>query len=165
MRGKQAIKRKIRPDLRYGNTLISKFINYLMSDGKRTVAERVLYDSFDAIQKQIEQGKIKKDDYPDALSVFDQAIKNVSPLMEVRGKRIGGGNYQIPFPVRGERKYFLAMHWLINAARGKKGRPMAQKLADEFISAINNEGEAIKKKQDVHRMADANRAFAHFARF
>ena len=145
--------------------LLSKFINYLMKDGKKSVAQRVCYDCFDEIQKLIDAGKIKKDDYPTALAVFDQAVRNVSQQMEVRGRRIGGGNYQIPYPVRGERKYFLALHWLINAAAGKKGRPMALKLADELVGALNNEGEAIKKKLDVHRMADANRAFAHFARF
>ncbi len=165
MRGRPAPKRKLRPDAKYGSLVVAKFINYLMQDGKRAVAERVLYDCFSEIEKMIKSGKLDKEIYPNALAVFDQAVKNVSPQIEVRGRRIGGGNYQIPYPVRGERKYFLALHWLINAASAKKGRPMAVKLKDELVSALNNEGEAIKKKLDVHRMAEANRAFAHFARF
>ncbi|MFA6537649.1 MAG: 30S ribosomal protein S7 [Patescibacteria group bacterium] len=165
MRGRPAPKRKLRPDARYGSLVVTKFINYLMQDGKRSVAEKIVYTSFDEIEKMIKSGKLDKELYPNALAVFDQVVKNVAPQIEVRGRRIGGGNYQIPYPVRGERKYFLALHWLINAALGKKGRPMAKRLLDEMIGALNNEGEAIKKKMDVHRMAEANRAFAHFAKF
>ncbi|MFH0780129.1 MAG: 30S ribosomal protein S7 [Parcubacteria group bacterium] len=164
MRGKPASKRKIKPDIRYNSVTVAKFINYLMRCGKKSVAERVVYGCFDKIEKQIEAGKISKE-FKNALAVFDQAVKNVTPQMEVRGKRIGGGNYQIPFPVRGERRYFLAFHWLINAANNKKGKPMSVKLSDEIVAALNNEGDAIKKKMDVHRMAEANRAFAHFARY
>ncbi len=165
MRGKQAPKRKIKPDLRHNSAIVSKFINYLMEDGKKATAQKIVYDCFDEIQKRIDAGKIKKEEYPNALSVFDTAVKNVTPQMEVRGRRIGGGNYQIPYPVRGDRRHFLALHWLITAANNKKGKPMARKLADEVTSAINNEGDAIKKKMDVHRMAESNRAFAHFARY
>jgi len=164
MRGKQAIKRKIKPDLRYNSTVVAKFINYLMQKGKKNVAQKVLYSCFDEITKRLNEGKVDKAQYADAVTVFDNAIRNVTPQIEVKSRRVGGGNYQVPIPVRGERKYFLAMHWLINAARGKKGKPMAIRLADELIAAINSEGDAFKKKMDVHRMADANKAFAHFAR-
>lgn len=165
MRGKQAPKRKLKPDVIYNSTLIAKFINYLMQDGKKSVAQGIVYDCLDEINKRIKDGKVDSKEYPDALAVFDQAIKNVTPQLEVRGRRIGGGNYQIPYPVRGDRRYFLAMHWLITAAQNKKGKAFAYKLADELIAAINNEGDAIKKKTDVHRMAESNRAFAHFARY
>ena len=165
MRGKAAVKRKLKPDIRYSSAVVAKFINYLMYSGKKSVAEKVVYDCFEAIAKKIEEGKINKAEYPTPLAVFDQAIKNITPQMEVRSKRIGGGNYQIPFPVRGERKHFLALHWLLNAARNKKGKPMSDRLLDEIVAALNNEGDAIRKKMDVHRMADANRAFAHFAKY
>jgi len=165
MRGRPAPKRKLRPDPHYGSLLVAKFTNYLMYDGKKTIAEKILFDCFAELQKMIDSGKIDKAECPNALSAFDQAVKNIAPQMEVRGRRIGGGNYQIPYPVRGERKHFLTLHWLIEAARGKKGRPMAKKLADEIAAAIRNEGDAVKKKMDVHRMAEANRAFAHFAKY
>lgn len=164
MRGKQAPKRKIKPDTKYNSTVVAKFINYLMQDGKKSVAEKIVYKCFDELDAAVKAKKVDAQ-FADALSIFDQAVKNVIPLLEVRGRRIGGGNYQIPYPVRGERKYFLAFHWIINAANNKKGKPMAKKLADELLAALNNEGDAIKKKLDVHRMAEANRAFAHFARF
>lgn len=164
MRGKQAVKRKIKPDNKYSSTLVSKFINYIMFDGKRSVAERIVYDCFEEIDKQIKAGKVEGD-FKNGLGVFDQAVKNVVPQLEVRGRRIGGGNYQIPYPVRGDRRNFLALHWIINAAAAKKGKPMYKKLAEELVAAVKNEGDAIRKKVDVHRMAEANRAFAHFARF
>lgn len=163
MRGKQAPKRKIKPDLRYNSTLVAKFINYIMKSGKKSVAQSVVYDSFEIINKQIKAGKLPKD-IETALDVFDQAIKNITPQVEVRGKRVGGANYQVPYPVRGDRKHALAFRWLIEAAQKKKGKAMSEKLAEELLAAVNNEGEAIKKKNDVHRMAEANRAFAHFAR-
>ena len=159
------MKRKIKSDVRYASALVAKFINYLMQDGKKSVAQKIVYDCLDEIQKRIDSGKIKKEEYSSSLVVFDQAIKNITPQMEVRGKRIGGGNYQIPYPVRGDRRHFLSLHWLITAANKKKGKPMATKLADEVTAALNNEGDSIKKKLDVHRMAEANRAFAHFARY
>ncbi|HBO99971.1 MAG: 30S ribosomal protein S7 [Candidatus Uhrbacteria bacterium GW2011_GWF2_41_16] len=155
MRGKQAVARLILPDTKFGNIHVAKFINYLMHDGKKTVAQEIVYQAFEIILKKGEK---------DALEVFENAIKNAMPSLEVKSKRVGGANYQIPMPVRGERRYALAFHWLILAARAKKGRPMAQKLADELIAASKNEGDAVKKKQDVQRMAEANRAFAHFAR-
>ncbi|MFH1632341.1 MAG: 30S ribosomal protein S7 [bacterium] len=155
MRGKQAQKRKIKPDVKFGNVLLAKLINYLMLDGKKSTAQRVVYDALDVISDKTKQ---------DPVDVFDTALKNVVPSMEVKSRRVGGANYQIPMPVRGDRRYALALKWMITAARSKKGRPMAEKLADEIIAASNNEGDAVKKKQDVQRMAEANRAFAHFAR-
>jgi small subunit ribosomal protein S7 len=163
MRGKQAPKRKIKPDIKYNSTLVAKFINYIMKQGKKSVAQKVVYGAFDFVEKAINDGKVSKE-YKDALSVFDASIKIVSPQLEVRGRRIGGANYQVPYPVRGERKYALAFRWIIQAAKDKKGRSMAAKLADEFIAITNGEGAALKKKNDVHRMAESNRAFAHFAR-
>jgi small subunit ribosomal protein S7 len=125
-----------------------------MTRGKKSVAERVLYDCFDIIQE-----KSKKD----PLEVFNLAMKNVSPVVEVKSRRIGGANYQIPVEVRGDRRQALAMRWIIGAAQSRKGKPMREKLAQELMEASENQGAAIKKKEDVHRMADANRAFAHFA--
>ena len=156
MRGKKkAPKRKIKPDIKYSNTTVAKFINYIMKRGKKTTAQAVLYGAFDIIAE-----KTKKE----PLEVFDAAFKNVSPQLEVRSKRVGGANYQIPYPVKGDRKFALASRWILAAARDKKGKRMAEKLAEELISASKNEGAAIKKKEDVGRMAEANRAFAHFAR-
>ena len=164
MRGKQAPKRKIKPDAKYSSTLVAKFINYIMKDGKKSISEKIVYNCFDILDKAIKDGKVEKQ-FENSLSIFDQAVKNVIPQLEVRGRRIGGGNYQIPYPVRGERKHYLAFHWIITAANNKKGKPMAKKLAEELLAALVNEGDAMKKKADVHRMAEANRAFAHFARF
>jgi small subunit ribosomal protein S7 len=127
-----------------------------MTRGKKSTAEQIVYGAFDLIQKRSEQ---------DPLQVFDLAIKNLSPLLEVKSKRVGGANYQIPMPVRGERKLALALRWLLGAARAKKGKPMAEKLSVEILLASKNEGDAIKKKMDVQRMAEANRAFAHFAKY
>lgn len=155
MRGKQADKRELPPDPRFGNILVTKLINYVMHDGKKSVAERVVYDAFDIIKAETKE---------DPMQVFETALKNVTPTVEVKSRRVGGANYQVPIPVRGDRRYALAYRWILAAARGKKGKPMAQRLAAELIAASNNEGDAIKKKQDVQRMAEANRAFAHFAR-
>jgi small subunit ribosomal protein S7 len=156
MRGKRAPKRKILPDPKYKSISVAKFINYIMERGKKTVAQSIVYGAFDLVKEKAKQ---------DPLEVFDQAIKNVTPALEVKSRRVGGANYQIPIPVRGERKIYLAYHWLIDAARHKKGKPMAEKLANELFEAYQNQGDAVKKRMDVHRMAEANRAFAHFARF
>lgn len=156
MRGKQAPKREILPDSKFNNISIAKFINYIMRGGKKTIAERVVYDAFDLIKE-----KNKKD----PVEIFDEAIKNVGPAVETKSRRVGGANYQVPLPVRGERRYALACRWIINAARSRKGQPMRQKLADELMAAAQNQGEAVKKRLDVQRMAEANKAFAHFARF
>ncbi|HLD20551.1 MAG TPA: 30S ribosomal protein S7 [Patescibacteria group bacterium] len=155
MRGKQAPKREITPDPKYGNVYIAKLVNSIMHDGKKSVAQKVVYDALDLIAEKTKENPI---------DVFDRALKNVMPSLEVKSRRVGGANYQVPISVRGERRYVLSYRWIIGAARAKKGRPMAAKLADELTSAANNEGEAIKKKLDVQRMAEANRAFAHFAR-
>jgi len=155
MRGKQAIKREIEPDPKFGNVTVAKFTNYVMRQGKKSVAQKIVYGAFDIIASKAQA---------DPLDVFDRAFKNLQPSVEVKSKRVGGANYQIPTPVRGERRVALAFRWLIAAAESRKGKPMAQKLAEEIMSAANNEGDAIKKKMDVHRMAEANRAFAHFAR-
>ncbi len=155
MRGKKAPKRQLTPDPKFGNIYITKLINYIMLDGKKTTAQRVVYDALDIVS---EKTKL------DAVEVFEKALKNVMPSLEVKSKRVGGANYQVPMSVRGDRRYVLAFRWIIKAARTKKGQPMAQKLAAELIAASNNEGDAIKKKQDVQRMAEANRAFAHFGR-
>lgn len=154
MRGKKAQKRKIQLDFKYNSLIISKFINQIMRRGKKSIAEKIVYQSFDIIKE-----KTKKD----PLEVFDQALKNVSPVVEVKSRRIGGGNYQIPVEVKGDRRLALSIRWIIQAAKSRKGKPMREKLAQELIDASNQQGLAIKKKEDVHRMAEANRAFAHFA--
>jgi small subunit ribosomal protein S7 len=144
-----------RPDLKYQSEAISRFINTVMLDGKKDTARAVVYDAMDILAKS--EGN------PDPLETFETAIRNVAPLMEVRSRRVGGANYQVPREVPQQRRVSLAYRWLINAARARKGKPMAQKLADEILLAVKNEGTAIKKKDDMHRMADANKAFAHFA--
>lgn len=155
MRGKKAPIRKIAVDGKYGNPMVAKFINYLMYDGKKSTAEAVVYNAFDLISE-----KTKKD----AVEIFDKAIKNVMPTLEVKSRRVGGANYQIPIPVRAERRLFLACKWVLEAARSKKGRPMHMRLADELMAAAEGTGDSFKKKSDVQRMAEANKAFAHFAR-
>lgn len=155
MRGKKAPRRKIMNDPKYGSPLVGKFINYVMNSGKKQTAQRVVYQAFDIIEE-----KTKKP----PMEVFDEAIKNVSPLLEVKSKRVGGANYQVPLQVRAERRVQLAFRWIIAATRAKKGKSTAEKLAQELMLAAESEGDAVKKKQDVQRMAEANRAFAHFAR-
>lgn len=155
MRGKRAPKRVIKPDDRFNSQDIAKFINYIMQRGKKTVAKSIVYEALNIVSEKTKG---------DALGIFDAAIKNVSPSVEIKGRRVGGANYQVPIAVRPERSFALGCRWLIDAANAKKGRRMAEKLAEEFISAYNNEGAAIKKKQDTYKMAEANRAFAHFSR-
>jgi len=138
-------------DFIYNRIDVSRFINYLMSQGKKTVAEKIFYRALE---------KVKEITKSEPMVIFEKALQNATPLLEVTSRRIGGANYQIPREVRPERQFFLASHWIINAARSKKGKPMAERLADELIAASKNEGAAIKKKQDTHRMAEANRAFA-----
>lgn len=153
MRGKPAPKRKISPDPRYNSVTVARFINYIMERGKKSVAQKVVYGAFDVLAKKGE-----------ALDIFDKAIKNIGPEVEVRGKRIGGANYQIPMEVRGDRRMALAFRWIIGAAKARKGKPMREKLASELLDAANQTGVAIKKKEDTYRMAQANKAFAHFGR-
>lgn len=143
------------PDTKYNSVRVEKFINSVMHDGKKSTARKVVYDAFDAIQ-----AKTKAEN---PVEVFETAIRNVGPAMEIRSRRVGGANYQVPREVRAERKQALAFRWILLAARGGKGKPMHEKLADELIAAANNTGSAIKKKEDTLRMAEANKAFAHFA--
>ena len=145
--------RVFKPDLAYGSETVTRFINTVMWDGKKDTARALVYGAFDKI----------KEGGADPLETFDTAIRNVSPLMEVRSRRVGGANYQVPREVPQARRLALSFRWIIGAARSKKGRPMAQKLADELLLAAKNEGDAIKKKDEMHRMAEANKAFAHFA--
>lgn len=157
MRKRSNYKRKVLlGDSIHNRVDVQRFINYLMTHGRLVAAEKVFYGALDEIKK------ISKDEDP--LEVFDKAVTNASPLLEVVSKRVGGANYQVPREVRAERKYFLAAHWIIDAARKRKGSPMTKRLAEELIAAAKNEGTAIKKKQDMHRMAEANRAFASFVR-
>lgn len=153
---------QLRPDPRFGDMVLSRFINCIMFDGKKAVAQRVVYDAFEIIQQ-----KLSKETSPDApklaLEVFQKAIENVKPFVEVRSKRIGGANYQVPMQVNRKRQQSLAFRWIIEAARGEKGRPMAERLADELYSAAKGEGKAMTTRDQTHRMAEANRAFAHFA--
>jgi len=155
MRRKLKAKPKITPDSRYNSEKVAKFINYLMLEGKKTTARGVVYRSLDSIK---EIAKVN-----DPLEIFESALKNTGPTMEVRSRRVGGANYQIPREVRPERRQFLSMKWIIEAARAKKGKPMHEKLAEEFIAASNNEGDAVRKRENTHKMAEANKAFAHFA--
>ena len=155
MRGKQAPKRKIEGDVKYNDIDIAKFINYIMQRGKKTVAQAIVYNAFEILKEKTKQ---------DPRHIFNKALKRVSPLMEVRGKRVGGANYQVPFQVRGERRFSLGCRWLINAAKERRGKAMEEKLADEIFAASEGEGNAVKKKDMVHKMAEANKAFAHFAR-
>lgn len=146
-------KRQIEPDLIYNNILVAKLINKVMKRGKKSVARKIVYQTFEEIKK-----KTKKE----PLEIFEKAIENTSPLVEVKSKRVGGATYQIPREVKGDRKQALAMRWILGAAKSKKGKPMREKLAEELIEAAENKGAAIKKKENTHRMAEANRAFAHF---
>jgi len=155
MRGKPAPKRKIEGDAKFNDVNVAKFINYIMKGGKKTVAEKILYGSFEIIKKDTKQ---------DPRHVFNKAIKRIAPLVEVRGKRVGGANYQVPFQVRGERRFNLACRWMLEAANARKGKPMAEKLAAEILDASKGEGAAAKKREMVHKMAEANKAFAHFSR-
>ena len=155
MRRKVKNRNIVGPDFMYNSPKLEKFINYIMWSGKKETARKVMYKAFDVIKE--------KTGNPNPLEVFDMAIKNAGPMTEVRSRRIGGANYQVPREVRPERRLALAMRWIKDAASSKKGQPMHIKLADELISASKNEGAAIKKKDDTHKMAESNKAFAHFA--
>lgn len=153
-RRKRTHKKEIIPDSKFNNQLVGRFINYLILEGKKSIAEKIVYDAFDIIHEKTKKG---------GLNVFEQALKNVAPLVELKSRRVGGANYQVPIPVTGERRVTLAIRWIKAAAKGKKGKRMAEKLADELVDASNKTGSAMKKREDVHRMAEANKAFAHFA--
>ncbi|MCK5455728.1 MAG: 30S ribosomal protein S7 [Melioribacteraceae bacterium] len=153
MRKRRAEKRYIKPDPRFNDLLVAKFVNYMMMDGKKSTSRDIVYQSFDLIEQ-----KTKKP----AFEVFKKAVDNVQPLVEVRSRRVGGATYQVPMEVRPERRISLALRWIRNYSRDRKEKTMAAKLSGELIAAANGEGASVKKKDDVHRMAEANKAFAHF---
>ncbi|MBI2439087.1 MAG: 30S ribosomal protein S7 [Candidatus Moranbacteria bacterium] len=153
-RRKRQFARVWEADALYDNALVGHFIGMIMWNGKKSVAEKIIYKSFEIIHERTKKG---------GLNVFEQAIKNVSPLLQLKSRRVGGANYQVPVPVSGERRQVLAMRWIRDACRNKKGKSMAEKLADELLDAANKTGSAMKKREETHRMAEANKAFAHFA--
>lgn len=148
-------KKYLKPDPKFGNLALSKFINYLMYDGKKSVSQRIVYEALEKISVETKN---------DPLMVFDAALKNVAPVLEVKARRVGGANYQIAQEVRPARRDTLSMRWLRDAARSRGGKSMAEKLAGELLDASQKQGGAMKKREDMHRMAEANRAFSHFAR-
>jgi small subunit ribosomal protein S7 len=152
-RRNRAPKRPVKPDVKYNSRVVSSFINKLMLDGKKTTAARIFYDALDIIE-----GRAKKP----GIEIFEQAMKNATPQIEVRPRRVGGATYQIPLEVRPERRESLAIRWLVNSSRDRSGKSMAEKLAAEFMDAANNQGATVKKREDTHKMAEANRAFAHY---
>lgn len=153
MRKKRAVKRDVLPDPVYRSKVITKLINQIMLDGKRGKAEKIVYDAFDMIHEKTNEN---------ANDVFKRAMENITPSLEVKARRVGGANYQVPVEVRPDRAQALALRWIVNAARTRGGKTMAEKLANEIIDASNNTGAAVKKKDDTHRMAEANKAFAHY---
>ena len=154
MRKKQASKRILSPDPKFGDTLVNRFINNVMKNGKKHLAQTLLYDALDVVGERV------KNQSP--IDVFKKAVNNVSPVIEVRARRVGGATYQVPTEVRPERRTALAIRWLIGYAQERSDKSMSSKLASEIVAAANGEGNAVKKKEDVHRMAEANKAFAHF---
>ena len=152
-RRNRAIKRPVTPDVKYNSQLVASFINKLMNDGKKTVAASIFYDALEIAEKRAKKP---------GLELFEQAIKNSTPLIEVRPRRVGGATYQVPLEVRPDRRQSLAIRWLVNSARSRSGKSMAEKLAAELLDAANNQGATVKKREDTHRMAEANRAFAHY---
>lgn len=146
---------QLKPDPKYNNKLVSKFMNCLMWEGKKSVAQRVFYDAMDIVSKKVKDS--------DALEVFETAVNNVRPMIEVRSKRVGGASYQVPMQVSSRRQQSLAIRWIVHAAREKKGKPMCERLASELIDAYNKHGGAMTTRENIHRMAEANKAFAHFA--
>jgi small subunit ribosomal protein S7 len=154
LRRRRPEKRTILPDPTYKDYTVAKFINYLMKNGKKSIAEKIFYNCLDIISE--------KEKNENAIDIFKKALSNVSPTLEVKSKRIGGATYQVPMEVSQARKLSLAMRWILNFSRSRKGKTMSNRLAAELISAANNEGSSIKKKEDTHKMAEANKAFAHF---
>ena len=154
MRRRRPEKRKILPDPVYGDLVVAKFINNLMKKGKKSLAEKIFYASIDKIKSQVK--------VDDGIEYFKKAIDNVSPILEVKSKRIGGATYQVPIEISDSRRLALAMRWIISYAKARKGQTMADRLAAELIAAANNDGSSVKKKEDTHKMADANKAFSHF---
>ncbi len=154
MRRRRPEKRKIVPDPVYGDLVVAKFVNNLMKDGKKSVAEKIFYDSLNLISK--------KENTDNPLDIFKKALKNAAPVVEVKSKRIGGATYQVPIDIPENRRMALAMRWIITFARSRKGNSMVDRLCAELVSASKNEGSTIKKKEDTHKMAEANKAFSHF---
>ena len=152
-RRRAAEKREVLPDAKFGDTVLAKFINSVMEQGKKGVAERIVYGALDRISKKASQ---------DAVKVFHDAIENVKPTVEVRSRRVGGATYQVPVQIEGRRRQSLAIRWILTSARGRSGRSMTEKLANEILDASNGQGATIKRREDTHRMAEANRAFAHY---
>jgi len=146
-------KRELPPDPIYGSQIFTKLVNHVMWDGKKSLAEKICYGAFDLIREKTKQ---------DPMEVFEQALKNVMPVLEVKARRVGGANYQVPVEVRPERRLTLGIRWLVNFARARAGKSMQEKLAAEIIDAANNTGASVKKKEDTHKMAEANKAFAHY---
>jgi len=153
MRRKRAPIREVSPDPRFGSTVVAKFINYMMWDGKRALAQRIFYEAMDIVEKKTGE---------QAMEVFLRALENVKPVLEVRPRRVGGATYQVPVEVRPKRQQFLAMKWILNAARERPERTMTERLANEIIDASRNTGAAVRVKENAHKMAEANRVFAHF---
>ncbi|MDP2357056.1 MAG: 30S ribosomal protein S7 [Beijerinckiaceae bacterium] len=149
----RAEKREVIPDAKYGDVILAKFMNSIMYEGKKSVAEQIVYGAFDAIETKSKQ---------EPLPLFKQALENVAPAIEVRSRRVGGATYQVPVEVRPERRQALAIRWIIIAARGRNDKTMVDRLSAELMDAANNRGNAVKKREDTHRMAEANRAFAHY---
>ncbi len=147
------VKRAVEPDAKYGNPLIAMFVNKLMRKGKKSLAERIVYSALNLIEQQ--EGR-------DPVEVFEAAVRNATPVVEVKPRRVGGATYQVPVDIRAERRLALALRWLLHSAQARRGRTMAERLAGELMDAANNQGNTIKQKQDTHRMAEANRAFAHY---
>lgn len=154
MRRRRADRREVTPDPKFNNKLISRFMNIVMEDGKKWNAEKILYGALDVVAQKTQKA--------DPVEVLTKAIDNVRPLLELKSRRVGGATYQIPVEVKGDRGAQLAMRWMRNAARGRKGKPMKQRLADEIVEAFHNQGTAVKKKEEIHKMAEANRAFSHY---
>ncbi|WP_019218824.1 30S ribosomal protein S7 [Bartonella florencae] len=149
----RAEKREINPDPKFGDLVVTKFMNAIMFDGKKSVAERIVYGALDVVEKKVKT---------DPVALFHQALENVAPHIEVRSRRVGGATYQVPIDVRPDRRQALAIRWLITAARGRNETTMIDRLSGELMDAANNRGSAVKKREDVHRMAEANRAFSHY---
>lgn len=154
MRRRRAEKRKLHPDPKYKSALISKFINIIMGSGKKSTAERIMYVAMDLATQKVDE--------PNAVSIVEKSLANARPLLQLKSRRVGGATYQIPVEIREEKGTAIAMRWLRDAARGRKGRSMQERLAEEFKDAYNRQGAAVKKREEVHRMAEANRAFSHY---
>ncbi len=152
-RRSRAIKKRVTPDAKFQSVDLTKFIHKVMRDGKKSKAERIVYDALDIAERELKKNP---------LDIFEQVVRNATPMLEVKPRRVGGATYQVPIDIRPERRGTLAMRWLIASARGRKGKPMAEKLATEFIDAFRGQGATIKKREDTHRMAEANKAFVHY---